>query len=424
MFAGLQPNLEGILININKFINIDKDREQYATHFEALKIHIFGNLRKFEPFGSLFRGYQMGGSYGDNLKVSTPNEFDLVFHIQFPENKLINVLEDCDLPGNVHLDFTKVLHKIHKETQNAIIYKYLKGRWLDERNYLIVNKLQAYFQSCFSKVLAADMNSSFRLSKLKYTRQGPAHTIEVLGHGFQYSVDFVPGILLDEKQSVVRANVGQWEAIPKPIHSAANRNYTSFRSSFYRQEQKLINFNYNLKNALRIMKKFRDAHPNMHNMKSYYIKTIFLWKISRENQSYWKNSLMHIILEMFGDMQKTLIDENLPFYWDQRLNMYDRLSSIQLREMLQCVASAKRELDAAANCLSIHAQKRVFKLFLNRNEREACMECNNKVNQRTLETKEEKDLEMKEKVNSLNVKVKQSVIISSDTIFCVNKMTV
>ncbi|XP_075166376.1 cyclic GMP-AMP synthase-like receptor isoform X2 [Haematobia irritans] len=290
----VERNLESVLIKVNKFINIDKERERYAKNFEAVRDALFTKLRKYQPFGSLFNGYQIGGSYGDNLKVSIPNEFDVVFRIKFPEYKLIDVSEDYDHPGNVHLNFSRVLMKIRKETQHETTYTFLIRKLLDDDNYLLVERLQSYIQSCFVKALDA-MDQRYDSFTLEYSRQGPAHTITVDGRNFTYSIDFVPGILLEESQSIVPSHVGQWEAIPKPIWGV--RNSTSFRSSFYMQEKKLIDSNYNLKNALRMMKKFRDAHSNMHNMKSYFIKTLFLWKAKEEDSSYWYKSLSKIIID-------------------------------------------------------------------------------------------------------------------------------
>ncbi|XP_059225210.1 cyclic GMP-AMP synthase-like receptor isoform X2 [Stomoxys calcitrans] len=359
MVLELQPNLESVLISVNKHINIDNARQRYANHFEVLKHIIFKKLREFQPFGSLFNGYQMGGSYGDNLKVTLPDEFDLVFHIAFPEYKLINVVEDHHLPGNVHLDFTKVLKKIRNEKQHAVAYKRLI-EWLNDQNFLIVEKMQAYFQSCFTRVMI-EMQWSLDSVALSYRRCGPAHTIDVNEEGFYYSVDFVPGILLEQSQSIVPRHVGQWEAIPKPICGAIRS--TSFRSSFYRQEQALINDKYNLKNALRMMKKFRDKNSNLSNMKSYFIKTLFLWKAKEEHQSYWRQPLSKIIVDMFRSLETSLKMKKLLFFWDQRLNMYDRYTHIQLSEMLGCVANSRKLLERAALSMDIFIQKKVYALF-------------------------------------------------------------
>ncbi|KAL9920082.1 cyclic GMP-AMP synthase-like receptor isoform 1-T1 [Glossina fuscipes fuscipes] len=363
-------NLEEILNDINKYINIDKDRQKYASNFVTLRDTIFNKLRKREPFGSIFKGFQLGGSYGDNLKVTKPNEYDLVFHIRFPDNNLISVRKDNDLPGNVHIDLTKVMEKIRKEKQNEVIYKHLL-RWVNEKNYLIINKLQSYFFSCFTKAMQEldyRINVNNEVFKLRYTRAGPAHTVEVTGDvDFNYSVDFVPGILLEEKQSIL-PGVGLWEAIPKPLFLGP-KDYTSFRASYYREEHKLIDNKHNLKNALRMLKKFRDAHQNMLKMKSYFIKTLFLWKVKEENYtSYWRKSLSLILIDMFKDMEKSFNQRNLPFFWDSRLNLYQAYSANVLVEMFKCVQSARETLEKANVELTIPLEPRVYRIFLTMTE--------------------------------------------------------
>lgn len=208
---------------------------------------------------------------------------------------------DEHIPGNVHLNLSKVLHKIRNEKQHAEKIRFLR-RWLDDNDYVLVKKLQAYFESCFHKVML-HMNYQVCIdgqpASLHYTKEGPAHTIHVSGRrNMKYSVDFVPGILLNESQSVMDTHVGEWEAIPKPIPGLLY-DHTSFRSSFYRQEQKVIDNNKNLKNALRIMKKFRDAHLNLSKMKSYFIKTLFLWKAKEKSgTTYWHNSLTVVVVDV------------------------------------------------------------------------------------------------------------------------------
>lgn len=59
--SNLKPNLEAILNDVNRFINIKSDRQLYATHFVNLRDQIFKKLREDDLFDYLFKGYQMGG---------------------------------------------------------------------------------------------------------------------------------------------------------------------------------------------------------------------------------------------------------------------------------------------------------------------------------------------------------------------------
>ncbi|XP_059225340.1 cyclic GMP-AMP synthase-like receptor isoform X2 [Stomoxys calcitrans] len=347
MSGDLKPNLEAILIDINHhFINIDKYRQEYALHFQKLKNVLFDKLRKTEPLKYLFNGYLLAGSCGDNLKITLPNEFDMIFQIKFPENGLIDVVKDPGIPGNIYLDFTKVLRKIRNEKQHATIYRHMNN-WL--------NALEEIIGSGY-----------FCQTKLSYSRQGPAHTIKVnVDESFSYSVDFVPGIILDGQQSVLRTkNEDQWECIPKPIFYSKSHQNVSFRSSFVNREKKLLKRKENLKNTLRFIKKFRDAHSNMGNMKSYYIKMVFLWKaVEVKGTNYWQKSLTQILLDMFASLESCLREKTLKFFWDPQLNMFDKLSSAQLQNMLICVASGRKLLEEAALNLTMPLQTRVYEAF-------------------------------------------------------------
>ncbi|TMW54639.1 hypothetical protein DOY81_000170 [Sarcophaga bullata] len=347
----LKPNLESILIDINKFINIDNDRQKYTAHIEAVKNRIFKLLQEHEVMKYLLNGHQFVGSFGDNLKVRLPDEYDMSFFIKFPETSLIIVKEDYGLPGNVHLDFTKVLAKIKTEKQHANLLKLLE-KWLDEKNYLKVEKFQSFINSRFTNIMLQMENRivvNGKLATLRYSRQGPAHTIHVNeSFSVKYSVDFVPSILLNKEQCIVQNIEGQWEAVPKPSPTY-NPNYTSFRSSYFRQEHAIIRNKHNLKNALRM--------------------THFLWKAKQENEAYWRNTLTTIIIDLFKAMEKSLKEEHLPFFWDKRLNLYELYSSRLLREMLGCVEAARETLEKAAQNLTLPLQDRVYRVFLNAEER-------------------------------------------------------
>lgn len=197
------------------------------------------------------------------------------------------------------LNFTRVIDKIKNEKQHEENLRYLK-QWLDEYNYLKVNSLQGFFKGNFIKAIQhlpkADSNAETVIS---YNTQGPAHTIKVTHKTkikkITYSIDFVPGIMLDQEQSIIPIK-GQWEAIPKP-NKKNNSILNSFRASYYRQEHLIIEDKKQLKTALRLMKKFRDVNK-LDKLKSYFIKTLFLHKAKKEQTSYWSGSLQDIIVDV------------------------------------------------------------------------------------------------------------------------------
>ncbi|KAH8254452.1 hypothetical protein KR032_010163, partial [Drosophila birchii] len=281
------------------------------------------------------------------LKIAKPNEFDLVFKLEIPYYESIVVTRDSTMPGNVLLDMTRVLELLKDDPRadRQSIRKLLLT--LVFNNFLAVDLLQSWLQSLFSRALDRIVNFvTMDGTKLRYKTCGPAHTIVVEGRDIEYSVDYVPAIRLGAEQNVLadeqltyfrRARLSHWDAIPKPLKMTQTQ--ISFRSSFYEAEKVMLrgeNMNHCL-DGIKLIKKFRDVKTNLSNLKSYFIKTLFLWKIRQEPPHYWLQPLTVILTDMFDELAKCLSQGRLPFYWDPELNMLDVLTRVQVAEMYRCV---------------------------------------------------------------------------------------
>nr|XP_017010378.2 uncharacterized protein LOC108066394 [Drosophila takahashii] len=272
---------------------------------------------------------------------------------------------------------TRVLELLKQDPREDYqgILKLLQLQLVNAQNFLVVDKLRSWLQSLFSQALNRINNHvevDGIVSALKYKTCGPAHTIFVYGE-LEYSVDFVPAIRLGAEQNVLladqlkyfrRANLFYWEAIPKLLKVQTQTSSISFRSSFYPAEWAMLEGTHeNCRDAIKLMKKFRDVKTNLGNLKSYYIKTLFLWKISNEPESYWENPLTVILTEMFEDLAERLRLGVLPFFWDPELNMFHVLTPDQVKEMYKCVRgipSALREAGVQKKHYSRHVVHRVF----------------------------------------------------------------
>jgi len=244
------------------------------------------------------------GSYGDRLKITKPDEFDLVIYIKFPENDKITVKKDPKMPGNVTLDMTKVLNILHNQEHNKVTFTNLK-KIVTSNNLLLEDKLQDLLSGAFTRALNKMENRVIVNgipSKIDYKRCGPAHTMFIKETNMKYSVDFVPAVRLNAQQNVLGSeqlkyfkNIQYWDAIPKPLKPFKPNNI-SFRASYYEAEKEMLRNKEKLKNVIKLMKKFRDSKPNMNNLKSYYIKTLLLWQITIRPTTYWSNKKLSEIL--------------------------------------------------------------------------------------------------------------------------------
>ncbi|XP_033155380.1 uncharacterized protein LOC117137810 [Drosophila mauritiana] len=284
---------------------------------------------------------------------------------------------------------TRVLELLKDDPREDFqrIRELIQGRLVDAQNFLVVDRLRSWLQSLFSQALNRISDRvelvPGAVSHLKYRTCGPAHTIYVYGD-YEYSVDFVPAIRLAAEQNVLPTkqleylNTSYWEAIPKPLKTLTETSTISFRSSFYAVEKLMLQgVHENCRNAIRFMKKFRDVKTNLGNCKSYYIKTLFLWKIIQEPNSYWQNPLSFILPDMFHDLAEHLGRGVIPFFWDPELNMLDALTRKQVREMYLCVRRIPKMLWAAGisrNKLSLF----VLQAFCHKKERNLNLKCSSR----------------------------------------------
>lgn len=66
---------------------------------------------------------------------------------------------------------------------------------------------------------------------------------------------------------------------------------------------------------------------------------------------------------MFIELEKSLREENLPFYWDKDLNLYDDINSQHICLMLQFVRRVGLQLRQAKSFLTVDLQEKIYKMF-------------------------------------------------------------
>ncbi|XP_017837442.1 uncharacterized protein LOC108596327 [Drosophila busckii] len=365
-----------------EFINIDKERKVFSVHYNALRDAIYSNLKVEQPVGTWLNGHKLGGSYGDRLKITRPDEFDLVIYFKFPENDRIIVKADPQYPGNVKLDMTDVLKALEPQSKHAASFAKLRDI-TTANNLLIEDKLQNLITGAVSRALTKMENKIVvegQATKIVYKRCGPAHTMFINHGNIKYSVDFVPAIRLNAKQNVLGVeqlryfkNIAYWDAIPKPM-KPAQANNVSFRASYYEAESVMIKDKNKLKDCIKLMKKFRDSKQNMNNLKSYYIKTLLLWEIKQRPESYWRSQRLNdMVLEMFiilsdrlkpGDKKAKLL-----FFWDPKLDLFACFTETQRKEMFNCVSKQIYTLRRSAGNMTDDFTNNVTSSFSTKAER-------------------------------------------------------
>lgn len=307
-------NFDNAFQKINKFVTVSERRE-YTEHYNNVMQYIVAKLRERNTlFNSMFRTFELGGSYADGLKVAKPDEFDTDVILKLPGSAIR--ITKC--PSKK--DFVQI-QILNKENSDLV-------RLMDEDGFLLQNEVLKWFTSILDMVLYAETyeNNVFNLItrgvryEVKKSQSGPALTLKVkvperfneAGLPIRFDMDIVVSFLFERNDWIaakpypegVKQDFYNWTAIPKPDCSAPISR--GFRASYRTIERDLINGRGKFKQVLRLFKKFRDTHgEGLSNLKSYHIKTIFMLfderlKRSGENEFWDKNSTTKIFVMVYN----------------------------------------------------------------------------------------------------------------------------
>lgn len=190
-------------------------------------------------FKELFQRVVPAGSYPDNLKISEPDEYDLLIVLKFP-----NPVVEPSRPGYVTINISEALRK--GWNIDNVDYEL----FVDEEGYLIQNKVLNWIRSVVRKTLV-EHNNVIATDEDSYeviqSSNGPAVTLDVTvlnSENIQFSIDFV-GCLAFNSDEWWTADVshycdGMWNAIPKPIKQVAVDNaFEEKRSGDTRKLEKI-----------------------------------------------------------------------------------------------------------------------------------------------------------------------------------------
>lgn len=342
----------------NKFISLDPvERPEFISHYDRVQQAVINKMKNTDDlFNRIFHRTELSGSYADQLKVSEPNEYDVLMILKLHNPIVLNV----GRPGYVAINVTRRCIGIKRIS--------------DSSGYVMQNKVLGWLRGIMKRIFPSPcqlVRFGVHEYRIKHDVNGPANTLTIQYASYsndsnsEFSIDFVGALefpvkevwMADaciRKQSFLNSN---WNAIPKPrkptpkpIHSQGQRspnvdakilqqrryhNPNKSRDwicSYAEIERDLIHHLQFIKPLIRIFKKIRDTHQ-MTNLKSYYIKQIFIHERMTRGPDFWKQSLGELFVAMLGVIIRYLENKKLPFYWHQELNLFGHLSREQMKDI-------------------------------------------------------------------------------------------
>lgn len=364
----------------NRIINIDpKDRPVFTEHYDFVRDYVIDKMYNSDAlFREIYHRYQLSGSYADQLKVSKPDEYDLLMILRFPYKLMLKPV--VRKPGYVQI-----------QIQSPVSSSNVK-RLLDSDGYLIQNNVLEWLRNIVKRIFPLDVNlirNGCYTYKVRHRLSGPAVTVHVqCDENSKFSIDFVGALEFSESEVWIADTVVQknrllnnsgknfWNVVPKPRKMTIPRRYyapsknqpstgaNNMRNpnknrdwicSYASIERELINGKQSMKPLIRIFKKIRDNYK-MTNLKSYYIKQIFIHQLIRTTPAYWERSLGDLFLRMLDVVIERLEERNLPFIWHRTFSLLYHLNREQLDDL---VCNFKR----IRHDIGIHGAKHIYNVI-------------------------------------------------------------
>jgi len=343
----LEPYLQKIC---KSHINLeDTEKRVFTEHFNKVYKHVtdsMGNLDDF--FLKVFSRQQLAGSYADRIKVGQPNEYDALMILKFPDPVVVK-----SKPNFVTINIKDGLKKWADIDESK--YKGL----IDQNGYLLQDKVLGWLRNLIYEIITK-CNGVIRIGNNEYSvkksSSGPAVTLDVTimksddrvtkGH---FSVDFVGALAFDFQEKWFAdlkppfIDSKHWNAIPKPNKSQPNQN-REWTCSYADMERGYLHNTQTLKQLIRIFKKIRDTH-DLTNLKSYYIKVIFLHQRVKQKNDYWKGQLSALFSNMFDVILDHLEKRQLVSFWHKQYNLFGELTPVQLTDIYNKLKRIKENID-------------------------------------------------------------------------------
>lgn len=337
--------------NINKsFINLEANEKRLFTeHFNQVYRYVTDSMGEVDEFfKTVFQRQQLAGSYADRIKVGQPNEYDALMILDFPDPVVVKTR-----PGFVKINIREGISKRTIDKQN---YQTL----VDTDGFLLQDKVLDWLRKLIYEVMKRCDNviriERNEYSVTKHTMNGPAVTlvltIKKCAHGTaqgNFSIDFVGALAFDfQKKWFADFKPGfltakNWNAIAKPNKTNQHKN-REWTCSYADMEREYLRDTKTLKQLIRYFKKIRDTH-NLTNLKSYYIKVMFLHQRKKHDNDFWTRPLGTLFGEMFEVILKHVESRTLLSFWHKDYNLFGELSVAQTNDIFNKLKSIRETIE-------------------------------------------------------------------------------
>lgn len=362
-------------------IAIDKNEKRNAnTEYSYYMRKIVDHIRKLK-YGKIYSAdFRKAGSHSVKTKIGKADEFDTNLklmidvkgiHTEGTINYIYNDKKAFDdkrsLPREMKSD--RQLRDISKTPlpipHGQVVVQLTDPSSLPHLTYngeLIPFKV---LQDLHDKVGTAIHDLGLSDVKLSPTAQGPALTITIQQQNYNdINVDLVPSLPCD-----LPVGINGWprkdtrKAFPKKIDAVSKvglhlvpKGDESWTISYSKAERELLegidDNNECRREVMKIIKSFlekckRESPDGLPGLSSHIVKIQTLWSSEKHRlPGYWSQKYKdRCLLDTIDDLLYSLESQNLPEYFDEKLNILAHKKSSELKYFANCLRKRKAEIE-------------------------------------------------------------------------------
>ncbi|XP_042908228.1 cyclic GMP-AMP synthase-like receptor isoform X2 [Parasteatoda tepidariorum] len=271
-------------------IKLDKKEEKENNEIlkEFLRSFIDELKEVDELFNLLFKELSYEGSYYLNLRVSTPDEFDINLILKPP-------FEESEFEV-VHQPLAPSYAKIYMKDRTIALEKYPKlAKTLFDGGYLVPENVRKWLQSVVDKALRTYTRKAFFIKRIRTKEAGPARTIILTKtDDTEIDIDLVP---------VVKCLL----KLPESSLDDKVKNRVGSTLEFLRDKE------------------------DWKILASYYLKTVVMWMVIENNDDdYWKEDKMdNRFLDALQELKTAVFQKKIAYLFNKEYNLLAKINDDQ-----------------------------------------------------------------------------------------------
>ncbi|XP_064481232.1 cyclic GMP-AMP synthase-like receptor isoform X1 [Ornithodoros turicata] len=309
------------------------ERKRNVKILDTLLVQLCDDLRaKDALFKMLYNRCVYSGSFYEDLKIKSPNEFDINIVFVLPKKGL-----QCELKCLEHdraflgccVDEEQWSKFNCRGTSIDTLFSELEGKhWLD------MTKVRRWFQSLLART--NDFVNIEGIVQVKYSESGPAKTLRILTTSGRIDVDLVPvfehssrgwynvlgtdrRVLEFMKKKYINIDEVAMCLVPKE-HKTLNCPLY-WRVHFPYIERQLMAGNGCLKPTIRLLKLLRD-NLQWSLISSYALKTLVILRAMEESDEYWDKKRHGIVFyETIERLRQALLGPGIPYIYCSKVDL-------------------------------------------------------------------------------------------------------